>query len=35
MRQKVPLTAPGIEARGLGVSAAARPTNSVPAENYE
>lgn len=29
---KVPLTAAGIEARGLGVSEAARPTSSVPAK---
>lgn len=31
IRQKVPLTAPGIVSRGLGVSDAARPTSSVPA----
>jgi hypothetical protein len=31
IRQKVPLTAPGMDTRGLGVSEAARPTSSVPA----
>jgi hypothetical protein len=30
IRQKVPLTAPGMVALGLGVSEAAKPTSSVP-----
>lgn len=35
MRQKVPLTAPGIVLRGSGVSVAANPTSSVPAGQRE
>ena len=38
IRQKVPFTAAGIVSRGLGVSEAAKPTSSVPAEgrvNFE
>ena len=34
IRQNVPFTAAGIVLRGLGVSEAARPTSSVPAEKY-
>lgn len=32
IRQKVPLTAAGMDLRGLGVSEAAKPTSSVPAK---